>query len=108
MASNQDFVDYVCEQIRNVGMISYKKMFGEYMVYCNQKPIILICDNTAFVKMRDELSELLSDASKGFPYKGAKEHHILDVDDSELMQSAAKILNKIVPLPKPKVKKMNK
>ena len=45
MASNIDFVNYVMEQINDTGIVSQKKMFGEYMVYVNQKPIILICDN---------------------------------------------------------------
>ncbi|MGN0560765.1 MAG: hypothetical protein ACI4K8_06895 [Candidatus Fimenecus sp.] len=25
-------------------------MFGEYMVYVNDKPILMVCDNTVFVK----------------------------------------------------------
>ena len=33
MATSIDYIDYVCEQIRGVGEIRYKKMFGEYMVY---------------------------------------------------------------------------
>ena len=39
MASNLDFVEYVCEQIGGAGQITYKKMFGEYGIYCNEKII---------------------------------------------------------------------
>lgn len=50
MATSVDFINYVCEQIVGVGDIRYRKMFGEYMVYVNYKPILLICDNTVYVK----------------------------------------------------------
>lgn len=35
MASHQDFVDYVAEQLRAAGMIRSRKMFGEYGLYCD-------------------------------------------------------------------------
>lgn len=39
MASRIDFVEYVCEQMSGAGIITYKKMFGEYGVYCDGKII---------------------------------------------------------------------
>ena len=59
-------------------------MFGEYMVYVNAKPVLLVCDDTVYVKILDVVSNDLADASKGIPYKGSKEHYILDIDDSDL------------------------
>ena len=35
MASHQDFVDYVVEQLREAGAIRSRKMFGEYGLYCD-------------------------------------------------------------------------
>ena len=40
MATSEDFINYICEQISGVGEIRYKKMFGEYLVYVNEKPEI--------------------------------------------------------------------
>jgi TfoX/Sxy family transcriptional regulator of competence genes len=80
-------------------------MFGEYMVYINQKPIILICDNTAFVKKLDCVKELLETKETGYPYKGAKEHYILDVDNAETIKNIVKALEKVIPVPKKKNKK---
>lgn len=37
MASDLDFVEYVVDQIENAGVVSYRKMFGEFAVYCNGK-----------------------------------------------------------------------
>ncbi len=105
MASSQDFVEFVCEQINFAGDISYKKMFGEYMVYVNLKPIILICDNTAYVKMRDEIADIMQDCQTGVPYKGSKEHYIIDVEDTMHSADVIRILEAITPIPKPRKKK---
>lgn len=37
MASNQEFVDYVCEQIKNAGDISYKKCLGSMVFIATEK-----------------------------------------------------------------------
>jgi len=105
MASDLSFVEYVCDQIRNAGVITYKKMFGEYLVYTNGKPAVLICDNTAFVKILPCVEQFLKTAEKGYPYKGAKEHYVVDVDDSETLSAIVRTLDKNTNLPKPKKKK---
>jgi TfoX/Sxy family transcriptional regulator of competence genes len=105
MASDIDFVNYVIDQINGVGITLYKKMFGEYMVYVNQKPIILICNNTAYVKKLDCVKELLEIEETGYPYNGAKEHYILDVDNGETIKDIVKTLEKVIPIPKKKIKK---
>jgi len=105
MSTTQDFVEYVCEQIRDSGNVRYRKMFGEYMVYVNDKPILLVCDNTVFVKKVDALSELLKDADEGYPYSGAKLHYVLDIDDATLSNEVIGILEPITSIPKPKKKK---
>lgn len=105
MSTNLDFVEFICEQIEGTGVIRYRKMFGEYMVYVNDKPILLVCDNTVFIKELDCLSVLMKDVEKGFPYKGAKEHYILDIDNADFAKEVILILEPMTPLPKPKKKK---
>jgi len=105
MATSLEYIEYVCEQISGVGAIRYKKMFGEYMVYVNDKPILLVCDNTVYVKMLDCIGEKMKAAEKGFPYSGAKEHYILDIDRSEFSKEIIALLEPVIPLPKPKKKK---
>lgn len=80
-------------------------MFGEYMVYVNDKPVLLVCDNTVFVKKLPEIGELMSGAGCGLPYGGTKEHYILDIENRELTAKAAQILERITPVPKKKNKK---
>ena len=105
MATSPSFIEYVCDQIADTGMVRHRKMFGEYMAYVNDKPLLLICDDTVFVKIKPELDELLQNAERGVPYKGAKEHYIVDVDNRGLLQEVITILEPITPLPKPRKKK---
>ena len=106
MASDLSYVQYVVDQIRTAGTVTYKKMFGEYLLYLNNKPVVMVCDNTAFVKMLDCVKPLMErigeSAETGFPYAGAKEHYIVNADDSELLSAVAAVLEKNVPLPKKK------
>jgi len=72
MATTMDYIEFVCEQLAGVGAVRYRKMFGEYMVYVNDKPLLLVCDNTVFVKILPELSELMAGADTALPYEGGK------------------------------------
>ncbi len=107
MATTINFINYVCEQLEGIGDISYKKMFGEYMVYLNNKPVIIVCDNIAFVKKLECIKELMKDADVGFPYNGAKEHYILDIDNAEFSKEVVIEIEKVTPIPKSR-KKVNK
>lgn len=105
MATTSDYIEYVCEQIRGSGEIRFKKMFGEYMVYVNDKPIFLVCDNVVYVKKLDCILDKLAEAEVGIPYKGAKEHFILDIESQELAKEIVAILEPVTPIPKPRKKK---
>lgn len=105
MATNIDYIEYVCDQLKKIGEIRYKKMFGEYMVYVNNKPLITVCNNISYVKEKEEIASLMNKASKGFPYEGAKEHYILDIDDADFACEVISLLESVTPLPKPKKKK---
>lgn len=105
MATPVDYIEFVCEQIHDFQSVRYKKMFGEYMVYVNDKPILLVCDSTVYVKKLPPLDELMQGATCGVPYDGAKEHYILDIENGELTAQVCKILEKITSLPKKRTKK---
>lgn len=104
MATSVEYIEFVRERLDRFGSVRTRKMFGEYMVYFNDRPILTVCDNTVFVKKFPELSEIMSSAPCGFPYEGAKESYILDIENDELLDQVIPILGNIVPLPKPKKK----
>jgi TfoX/Sxy family transcriptional regulator of competence genes len=105
MSTDINYIYYVCDQISDAGMITYKKMFGEYMVYINAKPVLLICDNTVYVKMLPIIEKEMNDAEIGIPYKGAKPHYILDIDNRTFSLKIVKLLEEVTPIPKPSKKK---
>ncbi len=105
MATSLEYVEFVCDQIRGAGSVRHRKMFGEYMVYVNDKPVLLVCDNTVYVKKLPELEDRMQGAASGFPYAGAREHHILDIDNAAFSQEIVRILEQVTPLPRPRKKK---
>ena len=104
MGVSADYMQYVCEQIRNTGNVKSRFMFGGGMVYVDGKPIILITDNVCFVKMHDCVKDILSDADIAEPYTGAKLAYVLDIDNRELSNEVVKRLLEVIPTPKSKVK----
>lgn len=108
MATTKEYIEYVCEQLPIIGEIRYKLMFGEYMVYINNKPVMIVCNNTPYVKILPETTRIMSDAATGYPYNGAKEHYILDIENDELTNDVITVLESVTPLPKPRKKKDTK
>ena len=104
MPTELSYIQFVIEQLRGEDA-TYKKMFGEYMVYVEGKPVFTVCDNTVFVKQVKELDEIMCEADKGYPYDGAKECYILDIENAELVEKVVAVLKEVIPLPKKKIKK---
>lgn len=106
MASRQDFVDYVVDQLGDAGTITYKKMFGEYGIYCNGKMIALICDDQFFLKITDAARMMYSDLPEVPPYEGAKNYFLIeDVDDREVLTKLTIATYEELPEPKKKTRK---
>ena len=105
MASSPEFVSYICEQLDGLGAVRFRKMFGEYMVYLNDKPVVIVCDDRPMVKMLPCLEELLRDRPTEPPYQGAKDHYLLDPDDRDTLREAVRLAEGATPLPKKKAPK---
>jgi TfoX/Sxy family transcriptional regulator of competence genes len=104
MASDQSFVEFVADQMRDAGNISYRKMFGEYAIYCDGKVVALICDNQLFVKPTENGKSYIGDICEAPPYPGAKLYFLIEdaFEDREWISDLIKITAKQLPLPKPK------
>ena len=48
MACTSEFIDFVCSQLKGVGTIRPKKMFGDWLIYVDEKSVILACDNICY------------------------------------------------------------
>ena len=99
MASTLDYIEFVCSQISEAGTIRTKKMFGDWLIYIDDKPAVLLCDNTCYIKIFPEITKMMKDAQIGCPYPGAKKHYILDIEHK---REALVIIKTILPLIKNK------
>lgn len=86
MASTKDMVEYVCAQLGGAGEITFKKMFGEYGLYCDGVYFGSVCDNQLFIKPTASNADLLQSPDPVPPYQGAKPcWRIEDLEDRELL-----------------------
>ena len=107
MASDKSFVDFIVDQIDKAGHITYRKMFGEYAIYCNEKVVALICDNQLFIKPTKGGRDYIGAVIEASPYAGARLYFLIDdkFEDREWISELIRITAKELPKPKPKKKK---
>ncbi|MFV0394920.1 MAG: TfoX/Sxy family protein [Coprobacillaceae bacterium] len=106
MASSQSLVEFVCEQLRDAGEIRYRKMFGEYGIYCNDIYFAMVCDDQFLVKITEEGKAYLKEYETAYPYEGAKPALLIkDIDNRELLSELTKITCENLPKPKPRKSK---
>jgi TfoX/Sxy family transcriptional regulator of competence genes len=102
VATDLEYVHHICDQLRTVGGVAYRKMFGEYALYVDGKVVALVCDNQLFVKPTDAGEALLTDPRRGAPYPGARPHFIADeyLDDPQLLSQLISATASALPPPK--------
>jgi TfoX/Sxy family transcriptional regulator of competence genes len=93
MASDQKFVDFITDQLKNAGEIVAKKMFGEYGLYSDGKIVGLICDNKLYIKPTITGRAFIGDVVEAPPYKGAKPSFLIEekIEDSEWLCELVRI-----------------
>jgi TfoX/Sxy family transcriptional regulator of competence genes len=104
MASDLGFVEYVCDQMRDAGAVRYRKMFGEFAVYCDDRVVALICDDCLYVRPTPGGREFIGEPVEAPPYTGSKAHFLIEgrIDDREWLTTLTVITAREVPTPKPK------
>lgn len=104
MASNLEFVQFVCDQMG--AEVSYRRMFGEYGLYFQGKYFACVCDNQLFVKVTQAGKDLLGAFQLAPPYPGASLYLLItQLEDRELLSQLTKATCRELPEPKPKKKK---
>ena len=105
MASQQQFVDFIIEQM-DMEQITYKKMFGEYGLYFGNKMFALVCDNKLFIKPSSSGKEYIGEVVEAAPYEGAKPCFLIEdkIEDSNWLRKLVEITAHELPEPKPKKK----
>jgi len=107
VASDLEFVEFVLDQLEDAGRLEYKKMFGEYALYCEGKIVALICDNQLFVKPTDAGRSFIGEVVEAPPYPGAKPSFLIEehLEDKEWISTLVRLTEKGLPPPKAKKKR---
>lgn len=91
MSSNTDFVQYIVDQCAGAGVITVRKMMGDYCIYCDGMVFGLICDNCLYIKQTEAVRAMLREVILHPPYDGAKEYFLItDVDDRDYLSEVVK------------------
>ncbi len=108
MATKQNTIEYLTDQIQNAGVIRSRKMFGEYAIYCDEKVVALVCDDALYIKPTSAGKKFLDEAHEAPPYPGAKNYLKVPEEKWEDREWLTKLVSQTaasLPLPKPKNKK---
>jgi DNA transformation protein and related proteins len=106
VASDREFVTFVCEQLRGAGEISSRRMFGEAAVYFQDKVVGLVCDNQLFIKATEPGRARIGVPIEAPPFPGASNWFLMaDLDDPEFLADLVRATAAALPAPKLKVKK---
>ena len=107
MATDLEFMEFLADQMAGAGEISYRKMFGEYAVYCGGKVVALVCDNQLFVKPTAAGRAFIGVPVEAPAYSGAKNSFRIEdaFEDREWISELIRITARDLPAPKPKKSK---
>ncbi len=107
MSSDRSFIDFLVDQMGNAGLMSQKKMFGEYAIYCDGKVVALVCDNQLFVKPTESGRKYIGKPVEAPPYAGAKPHFLIEdgFEDRDWISGLIRTTMGELPVPRTKLKR---
>lgn len=111
MATSSETMEFLLDQLYDHPGISSRKMFGEYCLYLDGKPVALICDDDLFVKPTGEGAEFIGEPDLAPPFPGAKDWLRVTADkweDREWLTELLELTAEVLPAPKPKKKRKPK
>ena len=91
MASSIDYLEYVLDLCRDIKIITYKKMMGEFLLYKNNILFGGIYDDRFLIKKTKSVETL--GLKELIPYPSAKPMLLVDTEDSE---EIATLINLVV------------
>ena len=104
MATRKETAEYVLDQLDPLP-VRVRAMFGEYALYCDDKTVAFICDDTVFMKPTTVAEEVLGPDTMAPAYPGSKLYYAVPGDrleNREWFQDLVQRTADILPLPAPK------
>ncbi|MFN8591125.1 MAG: TfoX/Sxy family protein [Thermomicrobiales bacterium] len=107
MPTEKETVAFILDQLAPLP-VRARAMFGEYGLYCDEKIVALICDDTLFVKPTAAAERHFTPADLAPPYPGAKDAYAVSgdrLDDREWLQTVIRETAALLPAPVKKPRK---
>ena len=104
MSTSKETIAYILEQLEPLDVRS-RPMFGEYGLYCDDKVVAFVCDDTLFLKPTDIAEEFSSAEHLAPCYPGSKDYYSVPKDklaDTNWLQGFVQRTADVLPAPKPK------
>ncbi|CAN5220295.1 TfoX/Sxy family protein [soil metagenome] len=104
MANNPHTVRFIEDQLGDLN-IRTRMMFGEHAIYCDEKVVGFICDDTLFLTPTDAEAALFERTVPAPPYPGAKDYRSVPgelLEDRDWLQRAVQATADARPAPRPK------
>jgi len=111
MATQQSIVDYILDQLSGLE-VRARKMFGEYALYCDDKVVALVTDDTLFIKITPAGRAYAgAQFREGRAYPGAKAAMLVNeemIEDREWLKGLVRLTADALPIPRPKARRKPK
>ena len=105
MASSEEYLEYILEQLSDLEDITYRSMMGEYIIYYRGKIIGGIYDDRFLVKPVRTAVSMMPNANMELPYDGAKEMLLVDeLENRKFLNELIEAMYEELPAPKKKRK----
>ena len=104
-------MEFLTDQLSALPGVRTRKMFGEYCLYYDEKPVAFVCDDELFVKPTDAGRNYLGTPDEAPAYPGSKLYFRVSGDrweDREWLTELISLTAAALPAPKPKPKKQPK
>lgn len=108
MATREDTIEFLLDQLSALPGVRSRKMFGEYCLYYDEKPVAFVCDDELLIKPTDagrayvEAAGALDEAEA---YPGSKMYFRITGDrceNREWLTGLVELTASVLPAPRPK------
>lgn len=106
MASSKEYLDFVLEQLSDLGGITFRPMMGEYLLYVDGRLAGGVYDNRLLVKPVPSAAAYVGEPVYQLPYEGAKPMLFVEnMDDRAWLAGLLRTMRDELPEPKKKTVK---
>lgn len=108
MGTRAETIEFLLDQLGAPPHIRARKMFGEYALYCDEKPVAFMCDDELFIKPTPEARTFIEAAGpldEAPAYPGSKLYYRVSGDrweNREWLSELIELNAAALPPPKPK------